>query len=313
MSSITPRETKDQLDFGTVGSVRLNAFGVGAAKGEVQVFYELSRIDAALAPLGMDREDAKAARDEIVSLVQQKFAALKQQPSFGNVLNNVSAISSQGAFTAVQQVLRKYARPKTPDKVIKRAAENVIGELTGPGFEVQGPIYFVIPIGYGYFRRPTTRYLRAPFEGSGIGTTGPATLAMIGPTIIPKDIITDFTTPAGGATLARDWESFALSATVAGKPSLEPGSIGGAGVATGRLGFRVHGFDVGPRGWLAGPGRSRAGPAGKGSLPARLPQYCRRPPGGEGTQHRRRRRQRGGPLRLRSAIRGSAASGPSGR
>jgi hypothetical protein len=81
-------------------------------------------------------------------------------------------------------------------------------------------------------------------EGSGIGTSFPATLATVGPTSIPAGIITNFKTPAAGVNLARDWQSVALSAAIAGKPSLEPGSIGAAGVAVARLGFRAKGFDV---------------------------------------------------------------------
>jgi hypothetical protein len=245
LSTITPRTTKDRLDFGTVGSVRASAFGIGAAKGDVQAFIDLTRVDAALATLGLDRPKARAIRDEIVRLVRDKVAEIGRQRSLGEVASIVASLATNGPFMAsLEQAVRRHVAPGTSTAAIRKAVANVAKELLGPGFTIQGPIFFGLPIGYGYFRAETTRHLRAPFAGSGIGTPFPATLAAVGPTIIPAGVITEYTTPAGGVTLARDWESIALSATVAGKPVLDPGSIGGAGVATGRIGFRLKGFDV---------------------------------------------------------------------
>jgi hypothetical protein len=128
-------------------------------------------------------------------------------------------------------------------------------------------MFMGLPVGYGYFSADTTRHTRAPLEGSGIGTPFPATLATVGPTRIPAGVITEYATPAGGLTLARDWDRFALSATIAGKPELNPGSIGVAGVAAVRAGFRLGGVDVvaeaGWRGRAALGGTSNADPANK--------------------------------------------------
>ena len=163
--------------------------------------------------LGMDRDQAKAARDEIVSLVQQK--------------NRVAQSSSPRSATCSICCPRSAARApcrrrfsrccrNTPSQARSRSWFNMQPKTSSPscsapGSRCRAPIFFGAPIGYGYFRAPTTRYLRAPFEGSGIGSPFPSTFATIGPTLIPKGVITDFTTPAGGGTIARDWESLALS------------------------------------------------------------------------------------------------------
>jgi hypothetical protein len=105
-------------------------------------------------------------------------------------------------------------------------------------------MYMGVPVGYGYFSADSTRPVRAPLDASGIGTPFPATLALVGATRIPAHVISDIAVPAAGLTLARDWESFAVSATIAGKPELNPGSIGAGGVAAVRAGTRVGPLDA---------------------------------------------------------------------
>jgi hypothetical protein len=260
--TITPKEQGDRLDFGQVGKVRANALKIGAAKGDISMFLDLARVDAALAPLGLNRTEARALRQEIVAMIKAKVAELTKNPNLGTLIDALSTFNPKGDFAkALRQTIEARIPPDTRPSVVDSAIESVLKEVSGPGFSIQGPIFFGIPIGYGYFRAETTRRTRAPLEGSGIGTPFPSTLATVGPTLIPKGVITDYTAPAGGATLARDWQSLALSATIAAKPSLEPGSIGVAGVAAGRLGFRLKGFDV----VLEGGWRGRAALTGKTS------------------------------------------------
>jgi hypothetical protein len=266
--TITPKLRGDSLDFGQVGHIRANAFGVGGAKADVSASLDLTRIDAALKPLGLKPGEAKAMRQEVVQLLKAKFEEFARNPTLTDA---VSALSPDGDLAkALKQTIDKHVPPGTRPSVVDNAVKNVLAEVTHPGVSLQGPMFMGLPVGYGYFSADTTRHTRAPLEGSGIGTPFPATLATVGPTRIPAGVITDFATPAGGLTLARDWDSLALSATIAGKPELNPGSIGAGGVAAVRAGFRLGGLDfVLEAGWrghaaLGGnAGKSNTDPANK--------------------------------------------------
>jgi hypothetical protein len=262
--SITPKQNGDRLDFGEIAHIRANALGVGGAKADVRASLDLTRIDAALQTLGLKPGEAKAMRQEVVQLLKAKFEEFAKNPS---PMAAITALQPDGDFAkALKQTIDKRLPPGTDPKVVQNAVKNVLAEVTHPGVSIQGPMYMGVPIGYGYFSADTLRHTRAPLEGSGIGTPFPATLVAVGPTRIPAGVITDFATPAGGLTLARDWQSFALSATIAGKPELNPGSIGAGGVAAVRAGFRLGGLDfvveAGWRGHAALGGKATASNAG---------------------------------------------------
>jgi hypothetical protein len=242
LATITPKLEGDRLDFGTVGRIRANAFGIGGARAEVRASLDLARIDTALAPLGLGRGEARVLRQDLVALVKAKVEQWAARPDVADALSD---LRPGGDFAkSLKQIIDRHLPSGAPAGVVDKVVGNVLAEVTHPGVSAQGPMFLGLPVGYGYFSAETTRHTRAPFEGSGIGTPFPATLATVGPTLVPAGVISDFPTPAGGATLARDWDSLALSATIAAKPSLEPGSIGVAGVAAARAGFRLGGLDV---------------------------------------------------------------------
>ena len=259
--TIVPKLKGDLLDFGQVGRIRANAFGVGGAKLDVSASLDLTRIDKALAPLHMKDGEAKVLRQELVQVVKAKLDELAKNPAG---IDTLASLRPGGEFEkSLKQAIDKHVPPQTPQRVVDGVTRDVLAEMTHPGVSAQGPMFLGLPVGYGYFSAETTRHLRAPLEGSGIGLPFPATLATVGPTLIPAGVIKDYATPAGGATLARDWQSAALSPTIAVKPSLEPGSIGAEGVAAVRGGVRLGGWDLAfEAGWR---GRAALGAGGGGA------------------------------------------------
>jgi hypothetical protein len=243
-ANINPKEESDELKLGT-GSVRVNALGIAGAKEEVEGFIEKSRLNAALAPLGLDEKEGEVVIHEVVVKLKEKIDALSANPSLQGIIDGALSLENSDALRKeLEQVIAGHIKPGTKPAVVEHAADEIVSEITHPGFSLHGPIYFGIPIGYGSFRADTTRHLRKPFEGSAIGTPFPATLVTAGPAYIPPGVLSSIGTPALGATVARDFESLALSGTIAARPYLDTGVIGAAGVATGRIGFRVKGFDV---------------------------------------------------------------------
>jgi hypothetical protein len=246
--TITPKLRGDQLELGQVGRIRANAFGIGGAKADVSASLDLKRIDAALQPLNLKPGEAQVMRQEMVQLLKAKIEEFARNPNLADAL---TAVSPSGDFArTLKQVIDKHVPPGTRPEVVENVVKNVLAEVAHPGVSLHGPMFLGVPVGYGYFSANTTRHTREPLEGSGIGTPFPATMLTLGATQIPGGVITDYPTPAGGLTLARDWDSFALSATIAGKPELNPGSIGAGGVAEVRAGFRLGGIDfVAEGGW----------------------------------------------------------------
>jgi hypothetical protein len=230
-----PKLKGDFLEFGDIGRLRAEAFGVGGAKVDVTAKLDLKRVDAALAPLKLNDGEAKALRNEIVGIVASTLDQARTNPA---------APDPRRIESSLRQAIAHHVPPGTKPAAIDKALEGVLSELTHPGVTAKGPMFLGLPVGYGYFSADTLRHVRAPLDASGIGTPFPATLATVGPTLIPAGVIKDYATPALGATVARDGERHAVSATAAAKPSLEPGSIGVEGVAAVRGGFRLAGFDV---------------------------------------------------------------------
>ncbi len=263
--TFNPKEKDDRLELAT-GSLRVNTLGIAGAKEDVQAFVELSRLNTALAPLGLDEKQANVLVHEIVLLVEAKVTEISKGGSLQDVIDGVESLGGGGTLRkSIEQTIASHIAPGTKPSVVQHAVDEIVKELAGPGFSLHGPIFFGIPIGYGSFRAETTRHLRAPLEGSGIGTPFPASLAIVGPAYIPPGVLSAPGTPALGATVARDFESLALSATIAARPYLDTGVIGAAGVATARLGFRVKGFDVVVEGGFRGQVPFVGGPAATSS------------------------------------------------
>lgn len=240
--SINPKQHGDKLDIGQVGKVHVEALGVAGAKGNITMSYDLTRIDDALKPLNLKAGDARAMRQEIVDVIKSKFAQLEKNHS---AIDLATMLGPKGDLAkSMKQVFDKYVPADTKPSKVEAAIKNVLAEVTHPGVTVKGPMYMGVPLGYGYISADSTRPTRAPLDGSGIGLPHAAKVALVGPTMIPAGVLSEIATPAFGGLLARDWDTFALSASIAGKPTLEPGSIGVAGVAAVRGGFRLGGFDV---------------------------------------------------------------------
>lgn len=258
LKTIHPKQNGDRLDLGQVGKVKVETFGIGGAKGDISLSFDLTRIDAALKPLGLKQGETRQMRQEIVDVLKSKFDQLAKNHS---AVDLATMFGPNGDLaTSMKPIFDKYVPANTKPSDVDKAIKNVLAEVTHPGVTVKGPMFLGLPVGYGYFSADSTRPVRAPLDGSGIGTPFPATMLTVGPTLIPAGVISEIATPAGGVLLARDGKNAAVSFTAAGKPTLEPGSYGVAGVVALRGGFTLGGFDiVGEVGWR---GRATASSSG---------------------------------------------------
>jgi hypothetical protein len=183
--SFNPTEKDDRLELAT-GSLRVNTLGIAGAKEDVQAFVELSRLNTALAPLGLDEKEANVLVHEIVLLVKAKVTEISKGGSPQDVIDGVESFGGGGTLRkSIEQTIASHIAPGTKSSIVQHAVDEIVKELAGPGFSLHGPIFFGIPIGYSSFRAETTRHLRAPLEDSGIGTPFPVSLAIVGPAYIP--------------------------------------------------------------------------------------------------------------------------------
>lgn len=256
--TIHPKQHGDKLDIGQVGKVRVEAFGVGGAKGDISLSFDLTRIDAALKPLGLKQGETRQMRQEIVDVLKSKFDQLAKNHS---AIDLASMLGPNGDLAkSIKPIIDKHVPAGTKPSDVDKAVKNVLAEVTHPGVTVKGPMFLGLPVGYGYFSADSTRAVRAPLDGSGIGTPFPATMLTVGPTLIPAGVISEIAAPAGGVLMARDGNAYAVSFTAAGKPTLDPGSIGVAGVVALRGGFHLGGFDItGEVGWRGRASLSSSG------------------------------------------------------
>jgi hypothetical protein len=219
--------------------------------------FDLKQIKDALAPLKMSPEDANATIQEIGGVLQKKISELPKDsnnPTIGSILNGISLLSGDAPLRkSLQDIIARHVPPGTESSAVGGAANILLKGLSGPGFSVKGPVSFGVPIGYAYFKADTSRSTALSSDASAIGLGKPATLRMVGPTLIPAGVISDIASPAAGALLAHDGESSSVSLTVAARPYLDTGIIGTAGVATVKGGLHVGGFDLtADGGWWPG-------------------------------------------------------------
>jgi len=127
--------------------------------------------------------------------------------------------------------------------------------VTHPAFRSRVRCNMGVPIGTVIPRRTRCVTRVPPLEGSGIGgRRSPPPWWRSGPSAFPAGVITDFATPAGGLTLARAGNRFALvRPPIAGKPGSIPDRSGpGVSQLCGRM--PAGGLDfVVEAGWRATP------------------------------------------------------------